>query len=193
MKYFSPFILFFINILLILFHYKNQISLQQIYFIYFCQIIIIAIFVIVRILLDKKILPGDWFHGKEKYLQIDDRIPLAFMFILHFGLVTWYLSWVFLQAQLKNLNLGLVEYFFIISFFIGAFLFFLEYRKNGWTDESIPKLLFKPYLLLIPIILFFIPAVFISQASGAAIVFLIIKAVVELGIYVLYEKKAPLK
>ncbi|MFH1915807.1 MAG: DUF6498-containing protein [Nanoarchaeota archaeon] len=193
MKYFSPFILFFINILLILFQFKNQISLQQIYFIYFCQIIIIAIFVIARILIDKKILPGDWFHGDDKHLQIDDRIPLAFLFLLHFGLVTWYLSWVFLQAQLKNLTIGLVEYFFIISFFIGTLLFFIENRKHGWKEESIPKVLFKPYLFLLPIILFFLPIVFISQASGAVIIFLLIKAVVELGIYSLYEKSAHTK
>lgn len=180
MKFFdkSAILLLFSNVVVIIFAIGGQINASEVFYLYWLQSIIIGVFAFLKIRSLKN------FNTKNLYIngapaKADDKTKniLSIFFVFHYGLF----HLVYLVFIIALLKVNVISFLIIIgvaSIFFVNHLYSYRYNceKDRNANKNIGKIMFKPYLRIVPM---HIAIIFGVILPGGLILFLILKTLAD--------------
>ena len=164
------------NIIVIILAIVQKWNVSDVLWVYWMQSVIIGFFQFLRILSLKKFSTENFKINNQPALPtIQTKIFTAFFFALHYGFFHFiYAIFLFILFKSdKPLDFGYL--------FVGGSIFFLNHFFSYWHNriadeqktQNIGKLMFSPYLRIIPMHLIIIFGAFLGQST--LIIFLLLK------------------
>ncbi len=181
----SALIILISNLLFIIVAVLQNVSLQEVWLVYWCQSIIIGFFALLRMLTYK--LKSD--SSKVSGMKEVSRIFIAGFFVFHYGFFHFvylmfigfsFISSAFMDvftspgtivdaastAQFAGPNMMLVFLGAVIFFFAHLISFILNFAKDNQKEWDLGELMFAPYSRIIPMHISIIAAGFIAMFLG---------------------------
>lgn len=192
----STLALIFSNLLVIFFAIVDDISANDILWIYWSQSVIIGVFNFIKILSLKEFSTEGFKQGNKQVLPTrGTKISTAIFFLFHYGF--FHIIYAVFLGAFSGISHSTSEgsktkylLFSAAMFFVSSLIEFINYRKAE-SDElpNIGQIMFAPYVRIIPMHLTIILGGFIGAAGGffstntnlaIIILFTAIKTVVDL-------------
>ena len=160
--------------------YNQKLGVLTIMWVYWIESIIIGLFNFVNILTLKDFSTENFEFNNQPVRNSNQKIQVAFFFLFHYGLFhIIYAGFLLFSKIFLRLGKVSIKSLMLISlvYFLNHALSFAFYKIKIKTKENIGKLMFRPYLRIIPIQLFLSFSAFLSFFSIP--LFFLLKTVAE--------------
>lgn len=190
----SVFLLILSNLIAIFFAVVEGWALPEVFFLYWCQSVMIGFFQFLKILSLKDFsVEGFSINHRPTVKSKGTQLFTAGFFAFHYGSFHFgYLLFIMAAFSLPALlSKGALFFVIVIAAFFFNHLFSYNYFKDKpfKSPPNIGMLMFQPYARIVPMHLFIVFGIFLSAGTETVVLFLLLKTVADVVMHVVEHSK----